>query len=187
MSSAGGYIVYQLKELMRENLIALIYTDPDNPDDFIAGYIRNVNARTLLLASITPFGQPDGFYAIRISTVLDVLYDNVYAERLALLMELSGTSARNMSIREDQDALEALLSMCAENGRAVTVWTATECYSGYVAHVNDLFLELEPVDFMGRRCIAMTFRLIDLDMVSVFSDEEVMYERLDRYHNQVNP
>lgn len=184
MNNAVGYISYQLKELMKDHSLASVFTDPNNPDDFIAGYVRMVGARTTLVSAVTPYGRADGFFAIRLMSVLEVQFDSLYAERLELLMRLDNEKAAPFEISSDDDAIVALLGWAVEYVRAVTLWTATETFSGFVKQVNDLYVTLEPVDFMGGRCPEMTFRLTDIEMVSAGSEEERMYERLDDYHHE---
>lgn len=184
MNNAAGYISYQLKELMRDDLIGSIFTDPNNPDDFIAGFVQAVGARTALIQSVTPYGRMDGYFGIRLLAVLEVQYDSVYADRLRLLMRMENQTALPLGVREEDDALVYLLEKARQTGAAVTIWTASESYAGFPTQVNDLYLGLEPVDFMGRRCPGMTFRLTDIEMVSIGSEEERMYERLEEYHQK---
>ncbi len=182
MNNAVGYISYQLKELMKDGAVASVFTDPNNPDDFIAGYVQSVGARTAMVSSVTPYGHADGFFAIRLTAVLEVTHDALYAERLELLMKLAGEQAQKFAVTGDEDALQRLLEWAQDNNRVVTLWTATETYAGFASQVNDLYVTLRPVDFMGERCSEMTFRLTDVEMVSAGSEEERMYEQLDAYH-----
>ena len=184
MYKAVGYISYQLKELMKDNAIASVFTDPNNPDDFIAGYVRTVGARTALLSAVTPYGDADGFFGIRLTSILAVQYDSLYAQRLELLMQLASTRMSHIEITNDDDAIVNILAWAAEEHRVVTLWTATETYAGFAKQVNDLYVTLEPVDFLGGRCPEMTFRLTDIEMVSADSAEEHMYEQLDDYHQK---
>lgn len=184
MNNAVGYIAYQLKELMRDRSIASLFTDPSNPDDFIAGFVQAVGGRTTLVNAITPYGMMDGYFGIRLPAILEVQYDSVYAERLALLMQMNSQAASPLPIREEEDALVYLLGISQLRGAAVTIWTASESYAGFATQVNDLYVKMEPVDFMGRRCPEMTFRLTDIEMVSLGSEEERMYERLEKYHQE---
>lgn len=184
MNNAVGYIAYQLKELMRDRAVASLFTDPNNPDDFIAGFVQAVGSRTTLVNSITPYGMMDGYFGIRLSAILEVQFDSVYAQRLGLLMQMNDQAPAPLPVREEEDALVYLLGLSCKRGAAVTIWTASETYAGFATQVNDLYVGLEPVDFMGRRCPEMTFRLTDIEMVSLGSEEEKMYERLERYHQE---
>ncbi len=179
-----GYISYQLKELMKDHAVASVFTDPNNPDDFIAGYVCFVGARTALVSSITPYGRADGFFAIRLTAVLEVQFDSLYAERLELLLKLNGEEPQELTVAGEDDAIVKLLGWSGARGRAVTLWTASETYAGFATEVNDLYMTLAPVDFMGGRLPEMTFRLTDIEMVSAGSEEETMYERLDDYHHE---
>ena len=184
MNNTSGYIGYQLKELLKGNLIGSVFTDPNNPEDFIAGYVQSVGAKSTLVASITPYGQPDGFFGVKLPAVLEVQYDNAYAERLQLLMRLNNVRIGRMEIMPEEDAVSRLFMLSLTTGCAVTLWTATESYPGFVTQLNDLFVEIQTVDFMGERCPPMSFRLIDIEMVSIGSEEERMYEKLDNYHHE---
>lgn len=184
MNNATKYAAYQLRNLMNEGLIASIFTDPNNPDDFIAGYVLAVNQRTTLVHSLTPFGKPDGFFAIRLNAILEIQHDSAYAERLSLLLRLTGQNHPLPQVRDEDDGLVYLLGMASRQGKAVTLWTASESYSGFVTQVNDLFLQMEPVDFLGRRCAPMSFRVADIEMVSLGSEEERMFELLEDHHRK---
>lgn len=184
MNNATKYAAYQLRSLMNEGLIASIFTDPNNPDDFIAGYVLAVNPRTAFVHSITPFGKPDGFFAIRLSAILEIQHDSAYAERLSLLLRMAGQEYAMPQVQDEDDALVFLLGIASRQGNAVTLWTASESYSGFVTQVNDLFLQVEPVDFLGRRCAPMSFRVADIEMVSLGSEEERMFELLETYHRK---
>lgn len=183
MNNAIGYISYQLKELMKDRSIGMVFTDPNNPNDFIAGYVHGVTARTALIAPIT-YGHEDGFFGIRLAAVIEVQYDSLYAERLELLLRLNGEAAPPIPETADDDMIVWLLKWAGGQHRAVTLWTASETYIGFVVQVNDLYMTLQPVDFMGERCAEMTFRLTDIEIASVGSEEERMYEQLDDYHHK---
>ena len=153
MNNATGYIAYQLKGLMADRAIASLFTDPNNPDDFIAGFVQAVNNRTTLVNAITPYGMMDGYFAIRLGAILEVQYDSIYAQRLALLMRMGNQGPQPLPIREEEDALAFLLDISQRRGVAVTLWTASESYAGFVTQANDLFLGMEPVekDVMQRK------------------------------------
>ena len=184
MNNTSGYISYQLKELQKGNLIGSVFTDPNNREDFIAVYVQSVGAKSALLSPITPYGQPDGFIGVKLPAVLEVQYDNANAERLLMLMRLNNVRIGIMDILPEEDVIVRLFALSLTTGCAITLWTATESYPGFVTQLNDLFVEIDTVDFMGERCLPMRFRLIDIEMVSIGSEEERMYEKLDNYHHE---
>ncbi len=179
-----GYIAYQLRELMKQNAIASAFTDPHNPDDFIAGYVRAVNGRTVLIQSVGPFGRYDGWFAIRLTCVIEVQLDAAYAERLERLLKIHGQSEKQMPDEAqdwaEADHIGAILRHAQANDRVVTVWTRDEAYTGFVQQVDDLRVSMDLLDFMGQRCATQALALMDLELCSLDSEEERMYELLNQ-------
>ena len=60
MNQNAGYIGYQLRAMMNDRVISSLFSDPENPDDFIAGYLRMVNTRQTLVEAVSPYGRYDG-------------------------------------------------------------------------------------------------------------------------------
>ena len=183
MNNATKYAAYQLRNLMNEGLIASIFTDPNNPDDFIAGYVLAVNQRTTLVHSLTPSASPTVF-CYRLNAILEIQHDSAYANGCPCCCRLTGQNHPMPQVRDEDDSLVYLLGMASRQGKAVTLWNASESFSGFVTHVNDLFLQMEPVDFLGRRCAPMSFRVADIEMVSLGSEEERMFELLEDHHRK---
>ena len=186
MSQNAGYIGYQLRELYKGKLLGTIFTDPDNPDDYIAGYVCEYSPKSVLIKAVTHFGKWDGFFAVRQSAVFDAIYDAIYAARLELILKLNGEPPVKLPLTAGDDIIRNVLEFAAQSGRVITLWTATETYVGFVSSINDMYLKLIPVDFMGERCQDMQFRLPDIEMVSICSEEEIMYEMLDSYYRKKN-
>ena len=170
---------YRLRQLMGDNAIASLFTDDENPDDFIAGYVRRVNPIEAVVESISPYGQHDGFYIVRSSCINEVICDIVYAERLELLMQLKPSPPFEMPLPgENEDYMRFSLEWARENARVVTVWTHTDSYVGFVEHADDLRATIGVLDFMGRDPVPMQILMKDIELISLGSEEERMYETL---------
>lgn len=179
MNQNAGYIGYQLRALMNDRVIASVFSDPENPDDFIAGYLRAVNARQSIIETISPYGQYDGYFAIRNSCVNEALYDAVYAQRLEILLRINNAKPDVLPLPEDEeDYMRYMLEWAQEHRRVVTVWTHEDAYTGMVEMVDDLRLTVGVLDFMGKNPLPVQFALRDLELMSVGSEEERMYEQL---------
>lgn len=177
-----GYIVYQLKALMHEGVVSSLFTDPENPDDFIAGYLRMVNSRQSIVQALSPYGQYDGWFALRNSCVNEALYDAVYADRLETLLKLNHASDVVMPMPgQEDDYMRHMLSWAMEHHRVVTVWTREDAFTGFVTELDDLRLTIGVLDFMGQNPLATQFALRDLELMSSGSEEERMYEKLNEH------
>lgn len=185
MMKNQGYTAYQLRELMKQNAIASVFTDPHNPDDFIAGYVRAINQKCALIQSIGPYGRFDGWFALRLHCVLEVQMDQLYAERLERLIEINGQRCPPLPDDEldwaEGDSVPLMLQHARRHARVVTVWTASESYTGFVGSLNDLHVTLTLLDFMGGACGEMPIGLHEIELLSFDSEEELMYEKLNAH------
>ncbi len=183
MTNKQGYITYQLREMMKQQAIPSVFTDPQNPDDFIAGHVRAVGTRTCVMESIGPFGRYDGWFAIRLFCVIEVALDNQYAERLEKVLRINGEQARGLPDDDpawvEGDGIALLLAHAMQRGRAITAWTADEAFTGFVEQLDDLFVTLTLLDFMGQGCGQQKIKLMDIELASLGSEEELMYEKLN--------
>ena len=82
----NGYMVYLLRILAVQGALASVYTDPEDPEGFAAGFIEAVDGQHVLMCDLTPWGQIDGWRVRRNADVLQVLYGEEYEQRLAMLM-----------------------------------------------------------------------------------------------------
>lgn len=180
-----GYVAYQLRELCAGQMIVSVFADVDNPDDFIAGYVRGVNARSALIESVTPYGRYDGWFALRLSCVVEVMHDTVYADRLALLLEIHEQRPSDVFEACDEDYVVMLLRYAKAHNRVVTVWTASDSYCGFVSALNDLHAVIESLDFMGGRFGHFYVKVVDIELLSLGSEEERMNEALSQYYQRL--
>ena len=180
-----GYIAYQLRELCAEKRIASVFADVDNPDDFIAGYVRGVNAKSALIESVTPYGRYDGWFAMRLSCVVEVMHDMIYADRLTLLLEIHEQQSSDIFSASEEDYVIMLLKYAKTHKRVVTVWTAADSYCGFVSALNDLHAVIESIDFMGGRFGHFYVKVLDIELLSLGSEEERMNEALSRHYQRL--
>ena len=179
MNQMAGYIGYQLKMLMNERAITSVFSDPENPDDFIAGYVHMVSAKQCILESVTPYGHYDGFFVMRNNCINEVLHDPVYAERLEIMLKLNRSQPGILPMPEpEEDYMHHVLLWAKEHHRVVTVWTRDDAYTGFVELADDLRLTVGVLDFMGKNPMPVQLALRDIELTSVGAEEERMYEQL---------
>lgn len=178
-----GYTAYQLRELMKQGQIASVFTDPQNPDDFIAGYVRAVNPRTTVIQSIGPYGRYDGWFALRLACILEVHMDALYAQRLEKMLQINAEQSIPLPDDEldwaDGDSISVMLHHARRGQRVVTAWTSDEAYTGFVDSLDDLRVKMTLLDFLGERSGDISLSLLDIELLSIASEEELMYEKLN--------
>ena len=82
----NGYMVYLLRILAAQGALASVYTDPDDPEGFSAGFVEAVDGQHVLMCDLSPWGQIDGWRVRRNQDVIQVLAGEEYEQRLAMLM-----------------------------------------------------------------------------------------------------
>ena len=82
----NGYMVYLLRILAAQGALASVYTDPEDPEGFSAGFVEAVDGQHVLMCDLSPWGQIDGWRVRRNQDVIQVLAGEEYEQRLAMLL-----------------------------------------------------------------------------------------------------
>ena len=183
----NGYIVYLLRILAVQGALASVYTDPEDPEGFAAGFIEAVDGQHVLMCDLTPWGQIDGWRVRRNADVLQVLYGEEYEQRLAMLMAYHKQHHRPFftdAPAEDTDLLLSVLLACRERGDIVSVIIGEEMITGRVLEANGLRLKLRLLDFFGREAEEETVTLREIEILEVGTQEEQMYAVLEELERE---
>ena len=78
----NGYMVYLLRILAAQGALASVYTDPEDPEGFSAGFVEAVDGQHVLMCDLSPWGQIDGWRVRRNQDVIQVLAGEEYASLL---------------------------------------------------------------------------------------------------------
>lgn len=183
----NGYIVYLLRLLAVQGALASLYTDPNDPEGFSAGFVEAVDGTHVLSCDLTPWGHIDGWRVRRNSDVLSVLYGEEYEQRLAMLM-----NARRLRHKpffqdlpeEDTDLLLSVLLACRERGEIVSVIMGDDMVTGRVLEANGLRVRLRLLDFFGREAEEETITLREIEILEIDTQEEKMYAMLEEISRQ---
>ena len=183
----NGYMVYLLRILAVQGALASVYTDPEDPEGFAAGFIEAVDGQHVLMCDLTPWGQIDGWRVRRNADVLQVLYGEEYEQRLAMLMAYHKQHHRFFftdAPAEDTDLLLSVLLECRERGLIVSVIMGNEMITGRVLEANGLRLKLRLLDFFGREAEEETVTLREIEILEVGTQEEQMYAVLEELERE---
>jgi hypothetical protein len=174
-----GYNGYQLKLNQSLNLLVSIYIDPENPDDFIPGFVRALNGRQALLNTVTPFGKYDGHIVIRMSNIIMVLGEDELAERLKLLLKINREApAAEIPQEPGEDLVHALLRASIERSELVTLFTPEGDYPGFALRLDDMRVTFLTLDYFGKPAETVEFVLRDIEMASMGAEDEDMWRKL---------
>lgn len=187
MAMPNGYIVYLLRILAAQGALASVYTDPNDPEGFCAGFVEAVDALHVLMCDLTPWGQIDGWRVRRNSDVLSILSGEEYEARLAMLLAHHKQYHRQFFTEapaEDTDLLLSVLLACKEKHEIVSVIIGNEMITGYVLEANGLRTKIRLLDFFGREAEEETVTLREIEILQIDTQEEKMYAVLGDMERQ---
>jgi len=187
MAVPNGYMIYLLRILAAQGALASIYTDPNDPDGFCAGFVEAVDSKHVLMCDLTPWGQIDGWRLRRNSDVIQVLSGEEYEQRLAML--LTHHKQRHKPFftdypAEDTDLLLSVLLECRDRDEIVSVIIGNEMITGRVVEANGLRVKIRLLDFFGRKAEEETITLREIEILEIDTQEEKMYAVLEEMEKQ---
>lgn len=183
----NGYMVYLLRILAAQGALASVYTDPNDPEGFSAGFVEAVDGAHVLMCDLSPWGQIDGWRVRRNQDVIQVLAGEEYEQRLGMLMAHHKQHHRCFftdAPAEDTDLLLSVLLACRERREIVSVIIGDEMITGRVMEANGLRFKLRLLDFFGREAEEETVTLREVEVLEIDTQEEQMYAVLEELERQ---
>ena len=187
MAITNGYMIYLLRILAAQGALASLYTDPDDPEGFSAGFVEAVDATHVLMCDLTPWGQIDGWRVRRNSDVIQVLSVEEYEQRLAMLLSYHKQHHRPFFTEypeEDTDLLLSVLLACKTREAIVSVVMGSEMITGRVLEANGLRARIRVLDFFGRPAEEEVVTLREIEILEIGTQEESMYAVLEEMERQ---
>ena len=183
----NGYMIYLLRILAAQGALASLYTDPNDPEGFSAGFVEAVDGAHVLSCDLTPWGQIDGWRVRRNCDVLQVLAGEEYEQRLGMLMAYHNQRHRCFFTEEpaeDTDLLLSVLLACKAKEQIVSIIIGPEMITGRVLEANGLRVKLRLIDFFGRAAEEETITLREIEILEIDTQEEKMYAALEEMERQ---
>ena len=174
-----GFFHFQLREYQAGRALVSLFVDPDNPDDFIAGYISHVNPRQVVLNAVSPAGRYDSVIGVRLTEISSILGEDDYSERLRRLLALRGERITSfIEPAEGEDLFHAMCRTVMEEERVMTIWCGDNEYVGFVTALDDMRVTLSALDFFGQDPVETPILLRDITMASFGAEDDEIYQIL---------
>ena len=175
-----GFSMYQLRLYKEMGILTSLFIDPQNPDDFIAGFIEAVNQRQVMIRSVSPFGRYDGFIVVRLSDIDLILGEDDYSTRLTRLLEARGEQPTDeIDIEENEDLVHAMCRKAVSEDSVITLWLTDDSeHVGRVLHLDDMRVTIGELDYFGRDPRPLTLTLREITMASIGAEDDKLYQLL---------
>jgi len=180
-----GYNEYQMQAYARFGVLISAFVDPNNPDDFIAGYVQALTKRQVMLAAVSPFGRYDGLIALRLNDIQMVIGEDDYALRLRMLLAARGEQRTDFQAEPEEDLVHAVCRYAAESDEVVTVWTHDKEFCGMVESLDDMRVTILSLDYFGQNPERVSVILRDIEMASAGTEDDRMFTLLHRRGNEM--
>ena len=179
-TSNDGFSAYQLKMFRDLGVLTSLFIDPQNPDDFIAGFVEAVNTRQVMLRSVSPFGKFDGFIVSRLSDIDLIMGEDDYSLRLSRLLRARGEEpADTIEVDENEDLIHAVCRKGIKDDQVITLWLQDDIeHVGRVIHLDDMRVTIGELDYFGRDPRPLTLTLREITMASIDSEDDHIYQLL---------
>ena len=178
----NGYIVYLMRMIAEQGAVASLYCDANDPENYQAALIEQVNLRHVVIAAITQWGKLDGWWVRRTGDIVQVLCGEEQELRLNYLMrhhEQRHAPLLPLGQASETDWLRAVLDLAIREKRLVSLFTATETFTCEPLQVDDLRVTVRALDLFGQpEAEDETFTLRDIEALSIGTEEEQMYDIL---------
>lgn len=184
-----GFSAYQLRVFKEMNILSSLFIDPQNPDDFIAGFIESVNQRQVMIRSVSPFGRYDGFITVRLSDIDLILGEDDYSTRLTRLLEARGEQPSDeIGVEENEDLIHAMCRKAVADNSVITLWLNDDSeHVGRVLHLDDMRVTIGELDYFGRDPRPLTLTLREVSMASVGAEDDLLYQVLADAPQPIRP
>lgn len=175
-----GFYIYQLRLFKEMGVLTSLFIDPQNPEDFIAGYVEAVNQRQVMLRSVSPFGRFDGFIVTRLADIDLIMGEDDYSIRLSRLIQARGEQPiDSIDVDEGEDLVHAVCRKAVNDNSVVTLWLHDDIeHVGRVLQLDDMRVTIGELDYFGRDPRPLTLTLREIEMASIGSEDDNIYQLL---------
>lgn len=139
-----------LDKAKKEKKLVSIYNDMQRADRFGVGYVAALNEEEVLLKSISPNGEYDGYMWLRMEDIFKFGTDGRYEKKILELYSLKAQREEELKISEEEQILDKLIAYAIAGKRVLEVMFLDEFFSGYPVEYNGETFVIRKVDEYGQ-------------------------------------
>lgn len=152
-------------------MAASFYSNENDPDAHLTGYIEAYNETELLIAHISYYGMYDGYILKRIDDIYRIDFGGKYEEKIKKLYKLKNQRHRDLNI-SDEYILEPLLEFAKKNELVVSFELDGYVISGFVEELREGCVRVRKVDEYGEPGGESVLEIDAVLTIAVDTDDE---------------
>ena len=169
--------MYQiLKKIKEAGKITSIFNDIEDDDRFGVGFIVSLNQEEMLIKSISPNGEYDGYMWLRVETIFQCNFDGEYEKKIMALYDSCDRQGLDIS---DQDIRKNLLNYSISEKRVLEIVYLSKIISGYVVEYSDEVIAIREVNQYGKE---VEIVYIKMELVDEIHMDTITCREMEKLH-----
>ncbi len=172
-----------LLNLKKEKQICSLYRLSCEPNKFSVGYILKVGEDSILMQSISPYGEDDGYIYRLIDDIAFIEIDTEYLKEIKILSDYNNLKVNDLDIF-DGKILSDFISYIKRKQFICTIEFFSDnerCICGLIKEVADNLLKVEVVDDRGYKSGYVFADINEISAIEVLSKDECKLQILYKH------
>ena len=169
----------KLTTLVDTDILVSIYTDSDEPESFLFGYLLQIDNNNILINIINSFGEEDGFCTINLSDIFIFDEDKMYSRKIQNLFEIKKQTRKYIANLDTRPIVD-LLKHAVGNNLLIEVNED----NNYIGHIYSFSAETLVIQVIDNYCNDIGTVTIDMKHINILKcqnrplkDLELLYSR----------
>lgn len=154
-----------IRQLTRDKKICSIYRFDTAPERFTVGYILKSDEDSILIQSLSPYGENDGFIYRLIEDIATIEVDTDYLEDIKILSENNKVAVKDLNI-SNNNIFSDLINYVMTNKLICTFELShniDRCICGIINEIDESLLRVEIINEHGQES---GYAYVDIDEIS---------------------
>jgi hypothetical protein len=164
----------RLTTLVGTDILVSVFTDFDEPESFLLGYLLQIDNNNILMNMVNSFGEEDGFCTINLSDIFIFDEDKMYSGKIQKLFEIKKQTRKYIAIL-DTNPIGDILKYAVGNNLLIEV-NEDDNYIGYVSSFSEQTLVIEIID---NYCNDIGVTTIDMEYINTLKCQNKFLKDLE--------
>ena len=175
-------IKHKLNDLKDRHEIVCIYSDQNDLDSFLTGFLQEIDDEDFLLKSINPKGLYDGFVLKNLDSIVKIEAESAYIKRVKFLSECRPVCHDNINIKGNLKL--DLIEYAIEKNKAVSIELFHSGYHDVIGYPEELEGDLCKIHSITDDGEYDGYTFINIASITLLICDGVNEQKLDILHRE---